>query len=65
MTMTLPRVTIGNVTAKVQFSGLAPGYAGIYQVNAEVPAEAPRGIAISVTIFVGEIASNTVAVAVH
>jgi uncharacterized protein (TIGR03437 family) len=65
MTMTLPRVTIGNAPAKVQFSGLAPGYAGLYQVNAEVPAEASRGAAVSVTIFVGEVSSNTVTIAVQ
>jgi uncharacterized protein (TIGR03437 family) len=65
MTMTLPRVTIGNAPAKVQFSGLAPGYAGLYQVNVEVPAEASRGVAIGVTISVGEIPSNTVTIAVQ
>jgi uncharacterized protein (TIGR03437 family) len=56
---------IGNAPAKVQFSGLAPGYAGLYQVNAEVPAEAARGVAVSVTILVGEVASNTVTIAVQ
>jgi uncharacterized protein (TIGR03437 family) len=65
MTITLPRVTIGDAPAKVQFSGLVPGYAGLYQVNAEVPAEASRGAAVSVTIFVGELASNTVTIAVQ
>jgi uncharacterized protein (TIGR03437 family) len=29
--------TIGNVPAAVQFSGLAPGFAGLYQVNIVVP----------------------------
>jgi uncharacterized protein (TIGR03437 family) len=65
MTITLPRVTIGNAPATIQFSGLAPGYAGLYQVNVEVPAEASRGVAVGVTIFVGEIASNTVTIAVQ
>jgi uncharacterized protein (TIGR03437 family) len=65
MTITLPRVTIGNAPAKVQFSGLAPGWAGLYQVNAEVPAEASKGEAVGVTIFIGEVASNTVTVAVQ
>ena len=64
MTITLPRVVIGNAPAKVQFSGLAPGYAGLYQVNAEVPAEAARGVAVSVTILVGEVVSNTVTIAI-
>ena len=65
MTITLPRVMIGNAPAKVQFSGLAPGYAGLYQVNAEVPAETSSGTAVTVTILVGEVASNTVTIAVQ
>jgi uncharacterized protein (TIGR03437 family) len=42
-TTTLPTVTIGNVNAAVQFSGLAPGYPGLYQVNVTVPTGAPVG----------------------
>jgi uncharacterized protein (TIGR03437 family) len=38
-----PSVTIGGVAAQVQFSGLAPGYVGLYQVNAVVPSNAPSG----------------------
>jgi uncharacterized protein (TIGR03437 family) len=29
--------TIGNASAPVQFAGLAPGFAGLYQVNIQVP----------------------------
>jgi hypothetical protein len=32
-----PSVTIGGVAATVQFSGLAPGWLGLYQVNFAVP----------------------------
>jgi uncharacterized protein (TIGR03437 family) len=64
-TITVPRVMIGNAPAKVQFAGLAPGYAGLYQVNAEVPAETSSGPAVSVRILVGEVASNTVTIAVQ
>ena len=36
-TTTQPVVTIGGQKATVQFAGLAPGYVGLYQVNAYIP----------------------------
>jgi uncharacterized protein (TIGR03437 family) len=30
-------VTIGGIPAAVSFSGLAPGFVGLYQINAKVP----------------------------
>ena len=39
-----PEVTIGGRTATVLFCGLAPGFVGLYQINATVPADAPVGI---------------------
>jgi uncharacterized protein (TIGR03437 family) len=38
VTQNTPTVTIGGGSAKVDFSGLAPGFVGLYQINAEVPA---------------------------
>jgi uncharacterized protein (TIGR03437 family) len=32
-----PRVLVGSSEAKVFYSGLAPGFPGVYQVNAQVP----------------------------
>lgn len=43
-TISIPVVLIGGVPAPVQFSGLAPGYAGLYQINVTVPAEVPAGL---------------------
>jgi uncharacterized protein (TIGR03437 family) len=37
-TATPPTVTVGGVTADVMFSGLAPGFLGLYQVNVTLPA---------------------------
>ena len=38
-----PSVTIGGSTAQVEFSGLAPGWVGLYQMNVVVPPGAPTG----------------------
>lgn len=39
-----PEVTIGGRPAQVQFCGLAPGFVGLYQINATVAADTPTGI---------------------
>jgi uncharacterized protein (TIGR03437 family) len=57
-------VTIGNVSTLAIFSGLAPGYVGLYQVNARVPVGAPSGPAVPVLISIGGAISNTVTIAV-
>jgi uncharacterized protein (TIGR03437 family) len=64
-TTTLPVVTIGGVAAQVVFSGLAPDFVGLYQVNALVPQGAPSGSAVSVLMTIGGVASNTVTIAVQ
>ena len=61
----MPAVVIGGEVATVLFSGLAPGFVGLYQVNALVPAGAGAGGAVPVTISMGGVASNTVTIAVH
>lgn len=43
-TLTEPTVTIAGQDATVNFSGLAPGFSGLYQVNVEVPAGTPSGV---------------------
>ncbi|HSB13927.1 MAG TPA: hypothetical protein VLE22_05675 [Bryobacteraceae bacterium] len=64
-TTTQPEVTIGGARAQVWFSGLAPGYAGLYQVNAQVPQGAAKGHAVPVVISIGGVQSNTVTIAVQ
>jgi adhesin/invasin len=49
---------MGGVNAPVSFSGLAPGFVGLYQVNAEVPAGLASGNQ-PVVITIGGSASNS------
>ena len=49
----------------VSFSGLAPGYIGLYQINAHVPANAPAGDVVPVVISIGGANSNAVTIAVQ
>lgn len=58
-TIVTPTVTIGGTKAIVSFSGLAPGFAGLYQVNAEVPPTLKAGNQ-AVVIELGGASSNSV-----
>jgi len=62
--LTEPAVTIGGVQTAVIYWGLAPGYVGLYQLNANVPDVGP-GNAIPVTVYIGGAVSNTVTMAVR
>ena len=64
-TITTPSVTIGGVPASVSFSGLGPGFVGLYQVNVEVPEDALTGNAVPVVLTIGGVTSNTVTIAVQ
>ena len=56
-TRSTPVVTIGGRPADVIFSGLAPGYVGLYQLNVRVGADAPSGLQ-PVVVTVNGIASK-------
>jgi len=58
-------VSIGGVSAPAIFSGLSPGFVGLYQVNVQVPLNAPVGNAVPVVLSIGGAASNTVTIAVQ
>ncbi|MBI3469819.1 MAG: hypothetical protein HY013_00505 [Candidatus Solibacter usitatus] len=53
-TLQTPTVRIGGKTAQVSFSGLAPCCAGLYQMNITIPANAPFGGAIPLSIETAE-----------
>jgi uncharacterized protein (TIGR03437 family) len=58
------KVTIGGVEATVEFAGLAPGFVGLYQVNARVPVGVTAGNAVALVLTQNGVASNTVTIAV-
>lgn len=63
-TRTPPVVTLDGAPCDVQFAGLAPDFAGIYQVNIRVPASVRSGLR-DFTIAIGDVRSKTVRVTVQ
>jgi uncharacterized protein (TIGR03437 family) len=62
-TLLLPRVFIGGEEAVVEFSGLAPNYVGLWQINARVPDVATvTGQVPVVVVAPGGYASNAVTI---
>ena len=58
-------VTIGGQAATVAFAGLAPGFTGLYQVNAVVPSGAIPGDQVPVVLTVAGQSSPVVSMAVR
>lgn len=52
-TVLTPQITVAGLPVAVFFSGLTPGYAGLYQVNFRVPDNAPDGDAVPIVISMG------------
>ena len=63
-TTTMPVVTIGGRQAVVDFAGLAPGFVGLYQINARVPPGTPEGCYLPVQVAFENQSSNTVTIGV-
>ena len=51
-TVSSAQLMIGGQSAQVNFSGLTPGFAGLYQVNAVVPAGTETGANVPVTLAI-------------
>jgi uncharacterized protein (TIGR03437 family) len=60
-----PAVTIGGIAANVNFAGLAPGFVGLYQINAMVPLSLTPGNAVPVVVTQNGLSSNTATIAVQ
>ena len=63
-TTTTPTVTIGGAPAQVTFSGLAPSFVGLYQVNVQIPENTPTGSAVPVAMSIGGMTSKAVTMAI-
>ncbi len=64
-TVVTPEVRIGDRPARVLFSGLAPNFVGLYQVNAEIPADVPTGENVPLVLAIGGRGSNAARLAIR
>jgi len=60
-TVAAPQVIVAGVAAKVLFSGLAPGFPGLYQVNIQVADGTPGGLQ-KLSLTAGGVRSNDVTI---
>ncbi len=65
MTTTEPQVTIAGNPASILFSGLAPGYVGLYQVDALITGASDYLDTVTVTLSIGGVQSNMVTITAH
>jgi uncharacterized protein (TIGR03437 family) len=64
-TMAMPFVSVGGSMAPITYAGLAPGYVGLYQINARVPDSVAPGTQVPVFLSIRGVTSNTVTIAVR
>jgi uncharacterized protein (TIGR03437 family) len=63
-TVDTPVVKIGGVPAVVEFSGIAPGNAGQYQINVQVPSGVQPGDNVTLQITMPDGSTDTVTIAI-
>lgn len=64
-TKSTPQVFIGGVPAEVQFSGLAPNFAALWQLNVKVPTQSFITGRVPVIVYVDGVNSNEVTIFVQ
>jgi uncharacterized protein (TIGR03437 family) len=64
-TQSTPQVFIGGVQAEINYSGLAPGFAALWQVNAKVPTQTFITGRVPVIVYMDGVASNEVTIFVQ
>ena len=52
-TLADPIVNIGGVEGDILFSGLTPGFVGLYQINVRLPGHVPLGLQVPMTLRAG------------
>ncbi|MEO5926702.1 MAG: hypothetical protein ABIR70_23010 [Bryobacteraceae bacterium] len=65
VTVSTPQVFIGGVPAEVQFSGLAPGFAALWQLNVKVPTQSFITGRVPVIVYMDGVNSNEVTIFVQ
>lgn len=63
-TVQTPTVKIGGVPATVEFSGIAPGNAGQYQINVQVPSGVQPGDNVTLQVTMPDGSTDTVTIAI-
>jgi uncharacterized protein (TIGR03437 family) len=64
VTQEQPIVTIGGLPAQVSFSGMTPGFVGLWQINVRVPDVQP-GPTVPLVVSIGGVTASTVTMAVE
>jgi uncharacterized protein (TIGR03437 family) len=64
-TRSTPQVFIGGIPATVSYSGLAPGYPALWQINARVPTQTFITGRVPVVVYMDGVASNEVTIFVQ
>lgn len=54
-----------SLPVRPQFVGLTPNFVGLYQINAQVPSDSPKGSRVVLELSVGQVTSNRVEIAVQ
>ena len=57
-------VVIGSSFGNIQYTGLAPTYVGLWQINVQIPSDVAAGNAVPVRVIINGTPSNTVTIAV-
>jgi uncharacterized protein (TIGR03437 family) len=64
-TVAAPVVAIGGAPAQVSSSVIAPGLAGIYQINLQIPASAPAGDDVPITLSIAGSTTDSATISIQ